>query len=426
MRISRHKNTAAGGIGTMLEMYDFAVYGFLAPILGPLFFPSDDRLASLLSAFAVFAVGYFARPLGAALFGHIGDRYGRKTSMALSISLMGIATLALAVLPTHAAIGTSAAALLVLCRTLQGLSVGGEFTGSVVFLAEHAAVGRRGAMTAISQTSSIGGFLFGSGLCAVISWLAGEEAMASWGWRVPFLIGAAIALVGLVIRRYVDEPPPPERRVAMPLVTVLRDHWRTLLRMICLLMMGGVGFYLLFVYAASYFRDYMHFTTARALEINTIGLFVIFVLTIPVAMLSDHVGRKPVLYAVAIGTLVLGLPLWHMLHGGSFAVILSAQIGFAIISAATFAVLPATIVEMMPAHIRCTGASVGYNFCLGLFGGTTPFVATYLVAKTGDATTPAYYLMALALIMLAALYRLPETAGRPLDADAIENRRPAP
>ncbi len=415
LRVSKHKNTAAGSIGTMLEMYDFAVYGFLAPILGPLFFPSDDRLASLLSAFAVFAVGYLARPLGAALFGHIGDRYGRKTSMAISISLMGIATLALAVLPTHAAIGTSAAALLVLCRTLQGLSVGGEFTGSMVFLAEHAAITRRGAMTSISQASSIGGFLFGSGLCTLISWLAGEEGMSSWGWRLPFLVGAVIALVGLLIRRYVDEPALPEKRVALPLAVVLRDHWRTLVRMICLVMMGGVGFYLLFVYAAAYFREYMHFSTARALEINTIGLFVIFVLTIPVAILSDHIGRKPVLYAVAIATIGLGLPLWHMLHSSSLAAILSAQIGFAIISAATFAVVPATIVEMMPAHIRCTGASVGYNVCLGLFGGTTPFVATYLVAKTGDAATPAYYLMALALIMLAALYRLPETAGKPMD-----------
>ena len=423
--IGNRRNIAAGSIGTALEMYDFAVYGFLAPIIGPLFFPSDDHLASLLSAFAVFAVGYLARPLGAALFGHVGDRYGRKASMAASISLMGLATLGLAMLPTHAQIGTAAAFLLVLCRVLQGLSVGGEFTGSMVFLAEHAPIARRGAITAISQTTSIAGFLFGSGLSALISAQVGEAAMAAWGWRIPFLFGALIAIVGLVIRRYVAEPPAAARREKQPVFVVFRDYWPVLLRMICLVMMGGVGFYLLFVYVAASLREHMHFTTARALEINTIGLLVMFALTIPVASVSDRIGRKPVLYGVAIATLVLGWPLWQLLQQPSFAVILSGQVGFAVISAATFAVVPATIVEMMPAHIRCSGASIGYNVCLGIFGGTTPFVATYLIARTGDDSTPVYYLMALAVIMLAALRGMPETAARPLAVERAEDRSPA-
>ncbi|WP_169054257.1 MFS transporter [Nitratireductor sp. XY-223] len=423
---NNRRNIAAGSIGTALEMYDFAVYGFLAPILGPLFFPSDDHLASLLSAFAVFAVGYLARPLGAALFGHIGDRYGRKISMAASISLMGIATLCLAVLPTHAQLGTTAALLLVICRIAQGLSLGGEYTGSMVFLAEHAPIARRGAMTAISQTSSIAGFLIGSGLCAFISWQLGETEMAAWGWRIPFIFGAVIAVGGLVIRRFVSEPPGVLRQDHLPVLVVFRDHWRILFRMICMLMMGGVGFYLLFVYVAAYLREFMHFTTARALEINTISLLVILLTSIPFAMLSDRVGRKPVLYGVAIATLVLGWPLWQLLHHQSFAVILSGQIGLALISAATFAVIPATISEMMPAHIRCSGASIGYNISLGLFGGTAPFVATYLVERTGDDSTPAYYMMALAVIMLLALRGMRETAGKPLAVEPIENRADPP
>ncbi|WP_419909848.1 MFS transporter [Hoeflea sp.] len=423
---NNRRNIAAGSVGTALEMYDFAVYGFLAPILGPLFFPSDDRLASLLSAFAVFAVGYFARPLGAALFGHIGDRYGRKTSMALSISMMGIATLCLALLPTHSQLGTTAALLLVFCRIAQGLSLGGEYTGSMVFLAEHAPSTRRGAMTAVSQTSSIGGFLIGSGLCAFISWRLGETEMAAWGWRIPFILGAVIAVGGLVIRRFVMEPPGVLRQDHLPVVVVFRDHWRILFRMICLLMMGGVGFYLLFVYVAAYLREFMHFSTARALEINTISLLVILLTSIPFAILSDRIGRKPVLFGVAIATLVLGWPLWQLLHHHSFAVILCGQIGLALISAATFAVIPATIVEMMPSHIRCSGASIGYNISLGLFGGTAPFVATYLVERTGDDSTPAYYMMALAVIMLLALRGMGETAGKPLSAEPIENRSPAP
>ena len=421
MSTGNRRNVAAGSIGTALEMYDFAVYGFLAPIIGPLFFPSDDRLASLLAAFAVFAVGYFARPLGAVLFGHIGDRYGRKTLMAASITLMGVATFCLALLPTDAQIGSTAALLLVICRIAQGLSFGGEYAGSMVFLAEHAPIARRGAMTAFSQTSNIAGFLFGSGLCAFISWQLGETEMAAWGWRIPFFFGAVIAVGGLVIRRFVSEPPVTLRRDRLPVLVVFRDHWRILFRMICLLMMGGVGFYLLFVYVAAYLREFMHFTTARALEINTLSLIAILLTSIPFAMLSDRIGRKPVLYGVAVATLVLGWPLWQLLHHPSFAVVLAGQIGLALISAATFAVIPATIVEMMPAHIRCSGTSIGYNISLGLFGGTAPFVATYLVERTGDDSTPAYYMMALAVIMLAALRGMKETAGKPLATEPDED-----
>ncbi|MCP4316010.1 MAG: MHS family MFS transporter [Hyphomicrobiales bacterium] len=414
MAVNNRRNVAAGIVGNILEWYDFAVYGFLAPIIGPLFFPSDDHLASLLSAFAVFAIGYLARPLGGALFGHIGDRYGRKKSMIASILLMGTATLAIALLPTFAQIGTLAAVLLVLLRVLQGISVGGEFTGSMVFLGEHARNESRAAMVAISQCGSLSGFLTGSGIGALVSFYLGDGAMTQWGWRVPFFIGAGIAVLGLVVRRHLTELTVQFHRVELPILVVFRDYWRVLARIVALLMMGAVGFYLLFVYVASYLREQMHFSTAKALEINTISLFVVLALTLPFAMLSDRIGRKPMLYAVAIATLIFGWPLWQLLHQDSFFLILSGQIGLAVISAMTFSVLPTAIVEMIPSHVRCSGTSIGYNLCLGVMGGTTPLVATYLVARTGNDSTPAYYMMALAFIMLAALYKMPETAGKPL------------
>lgn len=178
--------------------------------------------------------------------------------------------------------------------------------------------------------------------------------------------------------------------------------------------MGGVWFYLLFVYTAADLREHLHLDATKALEINTVGLLVVFVLTLPVAVLSERIGRKPILYATAIATLLLGWPLWRLLNQDNVTWIFVGQIGLAIIPAATFAVSPATIAEMLPTSVRASGASIGYNLCLGVFGGAAPLVATYLVARTGDNMTPAYYLMALALLLPVALRGMPETASRPL------------
>lgn len=192
------RTVLAGAIGNVLEWYDFAIYGYFAPIIGTLFFPADDPLASLLAAFGVFAVGYAARPLGGAAFGHIGDKIGRKPALILSVMMMGAATSAIGLLPDHAEIGTTAALLLVALRIAQGLSVGGEYPGSIVFLAEHAPPERRGYLASWPMFGSVGGFLLGSGLGALVSSMLDDAAMHAWGWRIPFLLGALIATGGVV------------------------------------------------------------------------------------------------------------------------------------------------------------------------------------------------------------------------------------
>ncbi len=412
---NNRQNVAAGTVGNMLEWYDFAVYGFLAPTIGPLFFPSDDHVASLLSAFAVFALGYVARPLGGVLFGHVGDRFGRKTAMIASIGLMGTATLCIGLLPTYQLAGTSAAVLLSVLRVIQGVAVGGEYGGSMVFIGENAPRRHRGAITALAQCGALSGTLVGSAMVGVTSGVLGDAAMTDWGWRLPFLIGAAVAMLGLLLRMRLVEQKAAFRRLDMPVLAVVRDHWRALARMIALMMMGGVGYQLLFFYVAAELREQMHFSTARALEINTMGLVAMLAMTVPIAALSDRIGRKPLLTFVAISTLIFVWPLWQLLHREAFLLVLAGQIGLAVLPAVTFAVAPATIVEMVPAAVRCSGVSIGYNLCLGVFGGTAPFVATYLVSRTGDESAPVYYIMGLALVMLVALFRMPETARKPLD-----------
>jgi len=413
--VSRRRNILSGAVGNVLEWYDFAVYGTLAPILGKLFFPADDPVASLLAAFGVFAIGYAARPLGGILLGHVSDKLGRKPALILSVMLMGGGTTLIGVLPTHAEFGTAAAALLVVLRILQGLSVGGEYPGSIVFLTEHAPPAQRAFYACWPMVGSAAGFLLGSALVAGLTSLLGDTAMESWGWRLPFLLGAVIALCGTLFRRHMSEPAAMTAAKPLdtaPFIAALRDHWRAILRIIGLSLVNAVGFYLLWVYAASYLTERMHDSTADALDINTLSLVVMMPVVVISAILSDRIGRKPLLYFVALGSLFLAWPLWWLMHHQSFALILAGQVGFAVLYGAGYAGLSAVMVEILPTGVRCSASAMGYNICLGLFGGTTPLVATYLVARTSDDFTPAYYLMAAGLVSLIATFGLPETARK--------------
>jgi MFS transporter, MHS family, proline/betaine transporter len=411
------RNILSATAGNVLEWYDFAVYGTLAPILGKLFFPADDPVGSLLAAFGVFAIGYIARPLGGILLGHIGDKFGRKRALILSVMMMGTCTTLIGCLPTHESLGTWAAVLLVTLRILQGLSVGGEYPGSIVFLAEHAPPKWRGYYSSWPMFGSAAGFLLGSALTTLITNIIGADALQEWGWRIPFLLGAVIALVGIYFRRHMTDPPvfaEAKPLDELPLLAAVKYHWRAILRIVALSLVNAVGFYLLWVYAISYLTERMHVSTADALDINTLSLLVMMPVVTFAAILTDVVGRKPILYFVAIGTLLLAWPLWWLMHHQDFTMILLGQIGFAILFGAGYAGLSAVMVETLPTGVRYSASAVGYNFCMGLFGGTTPLVATYLVERTADDFTPAYYLMAAAVISLMATIRMPETAGKPL------------
>jgi len=407
----------AGAIGSMLEWYDFTVYGLLAPILGKLFFPADDALASLLAAFGVFAIGYAARPLGGLIFGHVGDKFGRKPAMIVSSMMMGLATLGIGLLPDHAHIGAAAALLLVTLRIVQGLSLGGEFTGSIVMLAEQAPDRRRGFIASWPELGCVVGMLVGSGVGALISSLLSAEDMQAWGWRIPFLLGAVMAVFSVVMRRQIAESPAlaqAERIAGSPVVVAFRHHWRPILRMVGLLLMQAIGFYMVFIYAASYLTQQMHVTTARALDINTLALVVVLVTAMAAAILSDRVGRKPVLYFALVASFILAWPFWALMHHQSFLPILIGQVGFGFLMGVAYGVTPATMIEMLPTEVRCSGVSIGYNLCLGVFGGTTPLIATYLVARTSDDFAPVYYLMAVTLVSVLVLLGVPETARKPL------------
>ena len=409
-------NVVAGAIGSVLEWYDFAIYGYLAPVIGKLFFPAEDPVASLLAAFGVFAIGFLARPVGGAILGYIGDRMGRKPALMISMLSMGVATCAIGVMPTHAQIGAAAAVALVVLRIAEGLSVGGEYTGAIILLGEHAPPERRALYAVWPELGCIVGFLLGSGVAAMTSTLLGPDGMLAWGWRIPFILGGVIAVWGIAFRRQMTESPALEaaRRTdvdASPFAG-LATHWRIVVRFVAALLMTSIGFYTMFIYAASYLTERMHVSTARALDINTASLLVMLPFAVLGAIVSDRFGRKLPLYVATAGMVVLAWPLWWLMNQSHALVIFTGQAGFGALFALAYGGIPALMSELLPTRVRCTGIGIGYNLALGLFGGTAPLVATYLVSRTGSDFMPAYYLMAVSLISFVAALGLPETVGR--------------
>ncbi len=239
---SKRAPVIAGAVGSVVGWYDFAVYGFFAASIGRLFFPSHIEIVSLLSAFAVFAVGFAARPVGSLLFGYLGDRFGRRRALMISIVAMGVSTTAVAILPTYASIGVAAPVILIVLRTLQGLSVGGEYTGASVYVAEHAPPARRGFLTSFVQCGAVGGLMLGSAVGALTAAILGEDGVAAWGWRIPFAFGGVLTLVMLTLRREMPESfagSTPEELSVSPLIEAFRSHWRNMLHITALVAYSG-------------------------------------------------------------------------------------------------------------------------------------------------------------------------------------------
>ena len=389
---TRRRVVAAGIAGNVMEWYDFAVYGYFARTIGNLYFPSDDPKASLLAAFGVFAAGFLMRPLGAVLFGYIGDRVGRGPSLLLSVVVMAVPTFAIGVLPTYSEIGVSASVLMLVFRLLQGLAVGGEYTGSAVFLAETAHPDRRGFAAAWAPFGAVGGILLGSAAgTAVLNALPLEQVIA-WGWRVPFLLGVVVGGVGFILRRRMPHDQPAAKG-GFPLFRALTQHPREMLEVAGLSLINGIVFYIVFVYIIAWLKQAANIGAAVALEINSINMALMLGVIMLFAWLSDRIGRRPILTAAAIGLVVFAWPLMALMQTGAIPLVFLGQLGFALLVGAYSAVIPITMCEIFPRHVRCSAVSTAYNLTLGIAGGTAPAVATWLIDRTGNVLVPALYIM---------------------------------
>jgi len=418
--IGFRKILIAGMIGNVLEWYDFVVYGFLAGIIGKLFFPSGDPTVELLKSFAVFAVGFLARPIGSVVFGFIGDKFGRKKSLMISILMMAFSTTAIGLLPTYEMIGVLAPILLVVLKILQGLSVGGEYTTSVSFVVEHAPRNRRGFFGSIAILGAVVGILLGSASGAFITKVLPEPALYSWGWRVLFFTGIILGFLGYYVRRNIDETPKfkelaQEKKIEKsPVITLLKEYYKEFAKTFSLSTFQAVGFYTIFVYLSQHFINFLKFPKPVALTINTVSMIVLSILIVFWGYISDKIGRKPIILFSTFLTTILAYPIFKFISTGEFSNALLGQILFAVITSGFMAVLPTTLVEIFPTKIRNTGYSIGYNLPFAIFGGTAPLIATALVKFTGDINAPAFYLMFASTVAFVAGLTLRETAREPL------------
>jgi len=403
----------AGMIGNVLEWYDFAVYGFFAAAIGQEFFPHQDRVAQLLSAFGVFALGYLMRPLGGAITGHIGDRFGRRAALTFSVTAMAIPTFLMGLLPGYGTLGLLAPIALTLLRMVQGLSVGGEYTSSVVFLVEQAPDGRRGLMGALTACGAVAGILLGSAVGAAFTANMSAAALQAWGWRIPFLLGLVVGVGGYVVRRHMSETIATPCRERAPIVETLRDHWRTVLGFAGLSVFYAVGFYVSFVYLVSWLQNADHIAPARALEINSFSMVILLVVVVASGLLTDRFGRKPLLLLATILGFIGALPLFWLLNHPSVWLAQLGQLGLVLIVGLYGGTLPVILVEAAPLKVRCTAVALGYNVSLGVIGGLTPLVASWLVARTGDEIAPGFLMMVAAAVTLLTILRFPETYRTP-------------
>ncbi|MEV4161132.1 MFS transporter [Nonomuraea dietziae] len=417
---SRGRQLLAASVGNVVEWYDWYAYSFLAVYFSSQVFPENDNpLVPVLSAFAIFAVGFFMRPLGGLLVGSFADRFGRKAAMTFTIILMGAGSLLLAVTPTYAAAGVLAPIILTLARLIQGLSVGGEFAAATTFLVESAPPGRRGLFSSFQYVSTTIGQLLALGLAALLATMLSKADMSSYGWRIPFVIGAVISLVGLWIRKGADETSAvsqeiQEGRAERPKLFEFLVRYPTKAAMIVgITVAGTVAYYTWTTFLPTYAQQNVGFDPAMSFQVGTISLLFFMVLQPLLGMLSDRIGRRPMLIAFGLAFTLLPVPMLGALSN-SFGSLLTIQlIGMVFLGCFT-SISAAVNSELFPTRVRASGAGFPYSLTVAIFGGTAPLIGTALKDAGNSGLFP-WYMSALALVStLVYVFVLKETKDQPL------------
>lgn len=430
---------AASLIGTTIEWYDFFLYGSAAALVfNKLFFPDSDPLVGTLLSFLTYAVGFAARPLGALVFGHYGDRLGRKKLLVLSLLLMGGATFAIGLLPTHATIGSAAPVLLTVLRLIQGFALGGEWGGAVLLVSEHGDAKRRGFWASWPQTGAPAGQLLATGVLALLTAVLSDAAFTAWGWRIPFLLSGVLVIVGLWIRLSVDESPvfkaalaqAEQRKAAggtvekMPLVAVLRHHWRDVLIAMGARMAENISYYVITAFILVYATTAVELSKQTALNAVLIGSAVHFAVIPLWGALSDRIGRRPVYLIGAVGVGAWMFPFFALIDRASFPSLLLAVTVGLVLHGAMYAPQAAFFSEMFATRMRYSGASIGAQFSSVAAGAPAPLIATALLADFGSSTPISLYVIAAALLTVVAIACAQETRER--DLNDVEPADPDP
>jgi len=412
-----HLRTLIGtGIGNAVEWYDWAIYATFAPFIASQLFSSADPTSAVLSTLAIFAVGFVARPFGGFVFGWIGDRIGRKTSMTFAVGLAALGSLLIGIAPTFEAVGAFASLLLLVARLIQGLAHGGELPSSQTYLSEMAPKEKRGFWATLIYTSGTAGILAGTLLGAILTGVLSKADMNAWGWRIPFLIGGALGVYALVMRARMKETgafeaeTPKEKH--QPMWPQIWRHRKQALQVIGLTVGLTVSYYIWGVVAPSYAATALKMDRGEALWAGVIAN-IVFIAALPFwGKLSDRIGRKPVLIMGSAGAALLHFPMTWLLKDSPWQLAVSMSVMLFFI-AASAAIVPAVYAELFPTKIRTVGVGVPYSICVAVFGGTAPYLQTWL-GTVGQANLFNVYAVFLLLIGIAFVFTIPETKGKDL------------
>ena len=429
---TRRRSLFAGTVGNLVEWFDWSVYGFFLPVFASSFFPLEDRFALILAGFAIFAVGFFFRPLGGAVLGSYADRHGRRAGMTLTILLMAGASALIALLPTYGQIGVAAPVLLTVARCVQGFSAGGEFGTSSAFLVENAPRGRRAWAGSWQQVSVGAGTLLASVLASIMFATLSDEALAVWGWRVAFGIGAVLGLLGLWLRMAVPDTEAFTRTrdtgrvVRNPLTTVLKEHPRAALRVIGLVAAGTALVQFWFVSLPSVLTLHTGVELRSAQFAAMLGLALFTILQPVSGYLSDRFGRRPLLLFFAIGSALSFIPLVNTIGQTMSSVLVAVSVS-AVLLAAYAGSLAAVMAEQFPPEVRTAGISLPYGVAVAVFGGLAPVLATAMVAR-GSFWVFQAVMVVLCVVSAVVYWRMSETSDfaqpRPVAAKAFSVDEP--
>lgn len=416
------KVTRAAFAGTVVEWFDFAVYGFMATYIADAYFGNTDGVTGLLQTFAIFAVAFAFRPLGGVFFGRLGDRLGRKSILSATVLLMTGATAAIALIPTHATIGIWAPILLTIARCLQGFSAGGEYAGATIYVVEHSPAESRARWSSAMPAATFASFALAASLGALIGVIVGEDAMAAWGWRLLFLVAVPMGLVAFYIRRRLDESPEfvamrndQNEQPHTGLADTLRSQGGNMLRLGSFVMLTALSFYIFSTYMTTFLKVVVGMSGTAALVANLIALVAATAMAPIAGRVCDRVGRRRTMLFAAGTLAVLTVPSYALASTGVLAAAAVGQILMAVGAVTANVVTAVLLSEFFPTRVRYTSSAISYNVTYAVFGGTAPYVATWLISQTSNAYAPAVYVTVVAVLAgLATLFLIPETAGKPL------------
>lgn len=427
------KAVFAAGVGNAMEWFDFGIYSYLVGILGKVFFPTMSGPMQLVYTFATFAVAFLVRPIGGMFFGMLGDRIGRKKILAITLVMMAIATLSIGLIPGYESIGATASVLLLVARLVQGFSTGGEYSGAMTYIAESTPDKKRGFMSSGLEVGTLAGYILGSGVVTLLTFVLGDETMLAWGWRIPFIIAAPIGLIGLYLRTHLEESPAfqkmeEEKKAEQEQVSmkdILVHHKKPLLIGMMLVLFYNVVDYMVLSYMPSHLSSVLGYGDTKGLLLILIVMFIMIPIVLVMGYFSDRIGTKRIILSGLTGLLVLSIPAFMLIGTGDNWLVFLGLMILAVFLASFQGTMPSVLPSLFFTEVRYGALAITYNVSASLFGGTTPLILSWLISETMSKMIPAYYLIAVSVIgiVVVSLF-VKETSGKPLrgSAPAVEEK----